>query len=114
VLVQVRNLLQDIEKAEKRLEDGKLKEKVLFHCTTKRYLRALKGEWDKAGKAKADAKKAASQSKKKAGVLLEPPLQPKAQKQRRLLCVVTQDAPERNVELLPTISSGNEHILTPS
>jgi predicted nucleic acid-binding Zn-ribbon protein len=98
VLVQVRNLLQDIEKAEKRLEDGKLKEKVLFHCTTKRYLRALKGEWDKAGKAKADAKKAASQSKKKAGVLL----------------LVTEDAPERNVELLPTLRRENEHILTPS
>ena len=65
--MQVRSLLQDIEKAEGRLEASKMKEKVLFHCTTKRYLRALKAEWEKAEKAKSDAKKAAGKSKKKAG-----------------------------------------------
>ena len=67
-LVQVRGLLQDIDKAEARLEQGKMKDKVLFHCVTRRYLKVLKKEWEKAEKAKADAKKAAGKSKKKAGV----------------------------------------------
>lgn len=66
-VLQVRSLLQDIEKAEGRLEASKMKERVLFHCATKRYLRALKAEWEKAEKAKSDAKKAAGKSKKKAG-----------------------------------------------
>ena len=59
--------MQDIEKAEVRLEQAKMKDKVLFHCSTRRYLKALKKEWEKAEKAKTDAKKAAGKSKKKAG-----------------------------------------------
>jgi hypothetical protein len=52
---EARKLLQDVAAAEGRLAAAGLKDRVLFHCATKRYLIALKKEWEKAEQAASKA-----------------------------------------------------------
>lgn len=75
-LSEAKNLMQEIQQGEQRLERSNLKDAVLFHCPTKQYLAVLKKEWEKEDKArKAVEKKRGKKNKTKKDYLEEERLQ---------------------------------------